>query len=155
MPSTTTYRHGQVVVVNVPFTGQGGGKRRPALVISVDAFHKKLPDVIICPITGALASMSKPLARDLVEVAETTDKPICVIWGSPVTEGEKAYEMLLSSPKVVTFRTFANCIGAVKAYFDHHAFAALDAADSGDQTGTVNGIVIHVIGGERRELQKR
>src|SRR3954469_24661706 len=65
-------------------------------------------DVIICPITGALASMSKPLARDLIEVAETTDKPICVIWGSPVSEGEKAYEMLLSSPKIVTFRTFAN-----------------------------------------------
>jgi len=56
-------------------------------------------------------------------VAETTDKPICAIWGSPVTEGEKAYEILLSSPKVVTFRTFANCIGAVKAYFDYHAFA--------------------------------
>ena len=68
--------------------------------------------------------MSKPLARDLIEVAETTDKPICAIWGSPVTEGEKAYEILLSSPKVVTFRTFANCIGAVKAYFDYHAFAA-------------------------------
>jgi acyl-CoA synthetase (NDP forming) len=80
-------------------------------------------DVIICPITGALASMSKPLARDLVAVAETTDKPICVIWGSPVTEGEKAYEILLSSPKIVTFRTFANCIGAVKAYFDYHEFA--------------------------------
>ena len=81
-------------------------------------------DVIICPITGALASMSKPLARDLVEVAETTDKPICVIWGSPVTEGEKAYEILLSSARIVTFRTFANCVGAVKAYFDYHEFAS-------------------------------
>ncbi|MEY2403061.1 MAG: hypothetical protein QOD38_612, partial [Acidimicrobiaceae bacterium] len=80
-------------------------------------------DVVICPITGALASMSKPLARDLVAVAETTDKPICVIWGSPVTEGEQAYEMLLSSPKIVTFRTFANCIGAVRSYFDYHEFA--------------------------------
>jgi acyl-CoA synthetase (NDP forming) len=81
-------------------------------------------DVIICPITGALASMSKPLARDLIDVAETTDKPICVIWGSPVTDGEAAYEILLSSPKVATFRTFHNCIGAVRAYFDHHEFAA-------------------------------
>src|SRR5437764_10644465 len=71
-------------------------------------------DVIICPITGALASMSKPLARDLVAVAETTDKPIAVIWGSPVTDGEEAYQILLSSPKIVTFRTFANCIGAVR-----------------------------------------
>jgi acyl-CoA synthetase (NDP forming) len=80
--------------------------------------------VIVCPITGALASMSKPLARDLVAVAETTDKPICVIWGSPVTDGEKAYEILLSSPKVVTFRTFANCVGAIRAWLDYHAFAA-------------------------------
>ena len=57
-------------------------------------------------------------------VAETTDKPICVIWGSPVTDDEQAYELLLSSPKIVTFRTFANCIGAVRAYFDYHEFAA-------------------------------
>jgi acyl-CoA synthetase (NDP forming) len=79
--------------------------------------------VIICPITGALASMSKPLARDLVAVAETTDKPICAIWGSPITNDEPAYEILLSSSKVITFRTFANCVGAVRAYFDYHDFA--------------------------------
>jgi acyl-CoA synthetase (NDP forming) len=80
--------------------------------------------VIICPITGALASMSKPLARDLVEVAETTDKPICAIWGSPVTDDEPAYDILLSSSKVITFRTFANCVKAVRAYLDYHEFAA-------------------------------
>jgi acetate---CoA ligase (ADP-forming) len=80
--------------------------------------------VIICPITGALASMSKPLARDLVALAETTDKPVCAIWGSPLTNDEPAYDILLSSSKVITFRTFANCVGAVRAYFDYHAFAA-------------------------------
>jgi acyl-CoA synthetase (NDP forming) len=79
-------------------------------------------DLIICPITGALASMSKPLARDLIDVAETTDKPICVIWGSPVTKDEAAYDILLSSSKVITFRTFGNCVGAIKAYFDHWEF---------------------------------
>jgi acyl-CoA synthetase (NDP forming) len=78
--------------------------------------------VVICPITGALASMSTPLARDLVAVAETTDKPICAIWGSPVTDGEKAYQILLSSSKVVTFRTFSNCVHAVKAWLDWHGF---------------------------------
>jgi acyl-CoA synthetase (NDP forming) len=80
--------------------------------------------LIICPITGALASMSKPMARDLVAVAETTDKPICAIWGSPVTNDEPAYDILLSSSKVITFRTFANCVRAVRAYFDYHDFAA-------------------------------
>jgi len=81
-------------------------------------------DLVICPMTGALASMSKPLARDLVAVAETTDKPICAIWGSPVSNDEPAYDILLSSSKVVTFRTFANCVGAVRAYFDYHEFLA-------------------------------
>jgi acyl-CoA synthetase (NDP forming) len=80
-------------------------------------------DLIVCPITGALASMSKPLARDLIAVAETTDKPICAIWGSPVTTDEPAYDILLTSPKVITFRTFDNCVGAVRAYLDYHAFA--------------------------------
>jgi mRNA-degrading endonuclease toxin of MazEF toxin-antitoxin module len=52
MPSTTIYRRGQVVVLNVPFTGQTGSKLRPALVASVDAFHRKLLDVIVCPISS-------------------------------------------------------------------------------------------------------
>jgi mRNA-degrading endonuclease toxin of MazEF toxin-antitoxin module len=52
MPSTTTYRRGEVVVVKVPFTGLGGAKLRPALVVSAEAFHRKLPDLIVCPISS-------------------------------------------------------------------------------------------------------
>jgi acyl-CoA synthetase (NDP forming) len=78
--------------------------------------------VVICPITGALASMSAPLARDLVAVAETTDKPICVIWGSPLAEQEVAFQTLIASPRIVTFRTFHNCVGAIKAYLDWYDF---------------------------------
>jgi acyl-CoA synthetase (NDP forming) len=78
-------------------------------------------DLVICPITGALASMSGPLARDLVAVAETTDKPICVIWGSPVGT-EAAYTETLLQSRLPVFRTFGNCVAAVKAYFDYYAF---------------------------------
>ena len=60
MPSTTTYRHGQVVVVNVPFTGQTGSKPRPALVASVETFHQKLLDVIVCPISSQPRYHRKP-----------------------------------------------------------------------------------------------
>jgi mRNA interferase MazF len=60
MPSTTTFRRGQVVVVNVPFTGQTGSKRRPALVVSVEAFHRKLLDVIVCPISSQPRYFRKP-----------------------------------------------------------------------------------------------
>jgi acyl-CoA synthetase (NDP forming) len=56
-----------------------------------------------------------------VAVAETTDKPICAVWGSPVSD-EDAYRILLSSSKVVTFRTFGNCVQAVRAWADWHDF---------------------------------
>lgn len=64
MPSTTTCKRGQIVVVNVPFTGQGGAKPRPALVVSADAFHRKLPDVIVCPISSQLRFFAKPGVGD-------------------------------------------------------------------------------------------
>jgi mRNA interferase MazF len=39
-------------VVNVPFSGQTGSKRRPALVVSVEAFQQKLAELIVCPISS-------------------------------------------------------------------------------------------------------
>jgi acyl-CoA synthetase (NDP forming) len=79
-------------------------------------------DILICPITGALPSMSKRLAKDLINVAETTDKPVCVIWGSPVEDDVAYKDILLSSAKVAVFRTFANCVHAVRAYLDYYDF---------------------------------
>jgi mRNA-degrading endonuclease toxin of MazEF toxin-antitoxin module len=66
MPSTTTYRRGQVVVVNVPFTVQTGSKPRPrpALVASAEAFHQGLRDVIVCPISSQARYYRKPGAGD-------------------------------------------------------------------------------------------
>lgn len=80
-------------------------------------------DLVIVPITGALESMSLPFARHLVDAAERTDIPIFVIWGSP-TEGRPYNEVLCSSSKLTTFRTFRNCVRAAQAYFDHHEFLA-------------------------------
>jgi mRNA interferase MazF len=65
MASTTTFRRGAVVVVNVPFTGQGGSKPRPALVISTEIFHKKLLDVIVCPISSQPRYFGKPGPGDV------------------------------------------------------------------------------------------
>jgi mRNA-degrading endonuclease toxin of MazEF toxin-antitoxin module len=52
------------VVVNVPFTGHAGGKPRPALVLSSDAFHRKLPDLIVCPISSQRRFFSRPGGGD-------------------------------------------------------------------------------------------
>jgi mRNA interferase MazF len=64
MPSTTTYERGEVVVVRVPFTGGAGAKRRPALVISVAPFHRRLPDLIVCPISSQPRFYQRPGAGD-------------------------------------------------------------------------------------------
>ena len=43
----------------------------------------------------------------------------------------------------------------VESLADDHAFAALDAADAGDQPGAVDGVVVEAVGGERRQLEER
>ena len=60
MPSTTTYRRGHVVVVTVPFTGQGGAKLRPAVVVSSEKFHRRLRGVIVCPISSQPRYVERP-----------------------------------------------------------------------------------------------
>ncbi len=60
MPSMTTYERGQVVVVDVPFSGGSGSKLRPALVISTETFHRNLPDVIVCPVSSQPRYYDRP-----------------------------------------------------------------------------------------------
>ncbi len=74
-------------------------------------------DALIVPITGALDSMSDPLTRDLVAAAATTEKPIFVVWGSPVGD-ERAYRDTLLGSRLPVYRTLANCIRSVRAWFD-------------------------------------
>ena len=80
-------------------------------------------DLLLCPIAGAVPAMANKLCQDLVEAAATTDKPVFVVWGSPVGT-EEAYTTTLLQSTVPTFRTFTNAVMAAKAYFDHHRFAA-------------------------------
>ncbi|WP_030787628.1 acetate--CoA ligase family protein [Streptomyces sp. NRRL S-920] len=78
--------------------------------------------VLICPITGPFPPMSDKLAQDLVDAAEETEKLVCVVWGSPVGTEDAYRRTLLGSSRVATFRTFANCVTAVRAHLDHHRF---------------------------------
>ncbi|MFF4689473.1 acetate--CoA ligase family protein [Streptomyces sp. NPDC001307] len=80
--------------------------------------------VLICPITGPFPPLSDKLVADLVEAAEQTDKLVCVVWGSPVGTEAAYREVLLGSSRVATFRTVGNCLKAVRAWLDHHAFAS-------------------------------
>jgi acetate---CoA ligase (ADP-forming) len=80
-------------------------------------------DIIVVPITGAVVAFSEPFTRDLIDVAKTTDKPIYVVWGSPPGTDDTYYNRLLDGGLAV-FRTFGNCVSAVRAYVDFWRFAA-------------------------------
>ncbi|MBW3665471.1 MAG: acetate--CoA ligase family protein [Actinobacteria bacterium] len=77
---------------------------------------------LIVPITGVYASLGTQFAQDLADAAERSDKPVCVVWGSPLGD-EEAYTRILRKSQAVVFRTFRNCAHTVRAWLDHHAFA--------------------------------
>lgn len=59
MPSTTTYSFGDVVLVPFPFTDQSAIKRRPAVVVSSDAYNRERPDLILMAITGQMSTYTR------------------------------------------------------------------------------------------------
>jgi mRNA interferase MazF len=59
MPNTTAYSFGDVVLVPFPFTDQTAIKKRPAVVVSSDAYNKTRPDVILMAITGHVSGYSR------------------------------------------------------------------------------------------------
>jgi acyl-CoA synthetase (NDP forming) len=79
-------------------------------------------DVLVVPITGAVEMFSEPFTRDLVDVAQTTDKPVFVVWGAPPGTDDTYYLRLLHGGLPV-FRTFGNCVKALEAYVDYWQFA--------------------------------
>ncbi|MHC4516297.1 MAG: type II toxin-antitoxin system PemK/MazF family toxin [Planctomycetota bacterium] len=48
----TGYEFGDIVLVPFPFTDQSTTKRRPAVVVSSESYHRDRPDVIILAVTS-------------------------------------------------------------------------------------------------------
>src|SRR2546426_273556 len=64
MPSTTSYKRGDVVLVPFPFTDLTGAKQRPALVVSADVFNSTRDDVLVVAITSQVPA--KVAADELI-----------------------------------------------------------------------------------------
>lgn len=60
MSSTTIYKPGDVVVVNVPFTNQAAATPRPALVVSASEYHRARRDLVVCPISSQPRHYERP-----------------------------------------------------------------------------------------------
>ena len=59
MPSTTSYRQGDVVLVSFPFTDLISTKRRPAVVVSPDSFNARKQDLVLVAITSQIGDDSQ------------------------------------------------------------------------------------------------
>ena len=62
----TGYEFGDVLLVPFPFTDQITTKRRPAVIVSSDAYHRERPDLIILAVT----SQARPAALGESAVAK-------------------------------------------------------------------------------------
>lgn len=54
----TPFDFGEILLVAFPFTDQSATKRRPAVVISSEAYHNQRLDVIVMTITSQLRASS-------------------------------------------------------------------------------------------------
>ncbi|MGH7982452.1 MAG: type II toxin-antitoxin system PemK/MazF family toxin [Candidatus Udaeobacter sp.] len=64
MPSTISFRQGDIVLVPFPFTDLSAVKQRPGLVISPDRLNDRRPDLVVVAITSRiLATLSEDEVR--------------------------------------------------------------------------------------------
>jgi mRNA interferase MazF len=54
MPSTTSYKRGDIILVAFPFTDLTSTKQRPALVVSSDALNATSGDVLVAAISSQI-----------------------------------------------------------------------------------------------------
>jgi acyl-CoA synthetase (NDP forming) len=74
-------------------------------------------DIVVCPITGVLPSMSKVVCTDIVDAYRSGRKQVVVIWGSPSTDDE-GYRILVEG-QVPMFRSFRSCAVGLRRYLDY------------------------------------
>jgi mRNA interferase MazF len=73
MPNTTGYSFGDVVLVPFPFTDQTASKKRPAVVVSADAYHQRRQDVIVMAVTSQILRPAGVLGEVLIGAGKAQD----------------------------------------------------------------------------------
>ena len=70
MTAMIALKRGSVVLVPFPFSDLVGVKKRPALVVSTDAYNAAGPDVLIAQITSRVATQPRPGDHRIVQWQE-------------------------------------------------------------------------------------
>lgn len=66
MPTTTAFRFGDIVLVPFPFTDQTGIKKRPAVVVSSDAYHRNRVDLIVMALSSQILRPADAVGEVLI-----------------------------------------------------------------------------------------
>jgi mRNA interferase MazF len=64
-----SYRRGDIVLANLPFSDMSGAKVRPALVVQSDRNNQRLDDVILAMVTHVTSRASSEPTQLLIEIA--------------------------------------------------------------------------------------
>ncbi|MFN2614753.1 MAG: acetate--CoA ligase family protein, partial [Actinomycetota bacterium] len=76
-------------------------------------------DILVCPVTGVLPSMSTIVTNDIVDAYRSAKKPVITIWGSPLQD--EGYRILVEGG-VPMFRSFRSGVAGIKRYIDYRRF---------------------------------
>lgn len=110
----TTYKRGAIVLLPFPYTDQTGLKRRPALILSTDAYNARRADIIVAPITGNL-STRQPDDTLLADWAAASLLKPSVVKGVLGTVEQTLVVRVLGTISAVDLQkveqTFANALG--------------------------------------------
>ncbi len=99
----------------------GGGRVGPEVLEAL--LEDRNIGVVCLPFAANAYELGDSMVRDLVAVAATAGKPVCVLWGSPNGD-EPVYREVLVGSGVLTFRTFHQFVAAMRAYFGFHEYRA-------------------------------
>ncbi len=67
MPNTIDFSFADVVLVSFPFTDQTTTKKRPAVIVSSDVYHRSRRDVIVMAVTSRVGSAEGAPGEVLVQ----------------------------------------------------------------------------------------
>ena len=74
---------------------------------------------LICPMAAPFPPISTRFIRDLAELSKTSEKPICLVWSSPLIESTEVRSILDSAPQLHFFRSFRHCLTALSSWQRH------------------------------------
>ena len=84
MPSTTTYKRGDIVLVPFPFTDLSSSKRRPALIISPDSFNASKQEVVLVAITSQIGTDPHAIVVDERDYVDGTLPKLSMVRNSKI-----------------------------------------------------------------------